>query len=273
MSKLGIKCICRKGNKNSPNQDDYFCLVDGETTILGVFDGHGQYGHYCSNTVQNLLIRYLLKSQYYQTNLELALKEAFLKSDEALRNLAIKEGQFSILLSGTTATVFIKRNKDYCVAHVGDSRAILGKTDKSGVKSHPLTNDHWPSLPSERHRIEESGGEITREDDSSPARIYCKNEGFPGLAMTRALGDDVGKSVGIIAEPEIMVGKVQPGDLFVVLASDGVWEFLGNDKVVGIVAVQGKEKGAFCVAEKAYNEWLDRENGISDDITCIVCYL
>lgn len=47
--------------------------------------------------------------------------------------------------------------------------------------------------------------------------------------MSRSFGDKVAASCGVICEPEILAYKMQEGDLFMVLASDGVWEFLSNE--------------------------------------------
>ncbi len=50
----GVAFTCKKGLKQTPNQDDFCILRDGPTTLLGVFDGHGENGHICSNIIQRL---------------------------------------------------------------------------------------------------------------------------------------------------------------------------------------------------------------------------
>ena len=42
------------------------------------------------------------------------------------------------------------------------------------------------------------------------------------------LGDYAVKSVGVIAEPEVSELVIQPEDLFLILGSDGVWEFISS---------------------------------------------
>jgi len=78
-----------------------------------------------------------------------------------------------------------------------------------------------------------SGGRIDSFRDSvgnavGPLRVWLKNEDVPGLAMTRAFGDDVASRVGVTCEPEILELDLEKDDKFLVLASDGVWEFLDN---------------------------------------------
>jgi serine/threonine protein phosphatase PrpC len=41
--------------------------------------------------------------------------------------------------------------------------------------------------------------------------------------------------VGVIATPEITEMNFVAGDQFIVIASDGVWEFISNEEVAAIV--------------------------------------
>jgi len=49
--------------------------------------------------------------------------------------------------------------------------------------------------------------------------------------MTRSFGDQVAASVGIIAEPEITHWNFTKEDKFLILASDGIWEFIDSEEV------------------------------------------
>ena len=73
---------------------------------------------------------------------------------------------------------------------------------------------------------------------------------------------------------ELDLGK---DDKFVVLASDGVWEFLNNDEVAMIVRpffeTKNAEKAAEAVVRESYLRWKREEEGIVDDITCIIVFL
>jgi serine/threonine protein phosphatase PrpC len=46
--------------------------------------------------------------------------------------------------------------------------------------------------------------------------------------MSRSIGDRVAHSVGVIPDPEVTEITLTEKDKFVVIASDGVWEFLSN---------------------------------------------
>lgn len=49
--------------------------------------------------------------------------------------------------------------------------------------------------------------------------------------MSRSLGDRVAHSVGVSSAPEVMEFHLKREDKFIVIASDGVWEFLSNEEV------------------------------------------
>ena len=69
-----------------------------------------------------------------------------------------------------------------------------------------------------------------------PSRVWLAEVQVPGLAMSRSLGDYVAQSVGVSAEPEFNVYDISHDDRFIVIASDGVWEFLTNEQVAQIVS-------------------------------------
>ena len=53
--------------------------------------------------------------------------------------------------------------------------------------------------------------------------------------MTRCFGDIVAKSIGVIAVPEVSLYKLHRDDRALVLASDGIWEFISNQEASEIV--------------------------------------
>ncbi len=54
---------------------------------------------------------------------------------------------------------------------------------------------------------------------------------FVAITGRRSLGDSIGESVGVFAEPEQLVLNVSKHDKFIVIASDGVFEFITSHKV------------------------------------------
>ena len=58
--------------------------------------------------------------------------------------------------------------------------------------------------------------------------MWVRNMNSPGLAMSRSIGDCIAHSVGCACEPDLFHTILQPNDKIVLLASDGIWEFLSN---------------------------------------------
>eukprot|EP00350_Pseudokeronopsis_sp_OXSARD2_P006314 CAMPEP_0170550614 /NCGR_PEP_ID=MMETSP0211-20121228/8648_1 /TAXON_ID=311385 /ORGANISM="Pseudokeronopsis sp., Strain OXSARD2" /LENGTH=77 /DNA_ID=CAMNT_0010857251 /DNA_START=2368 /DNA_END=2598 /DNA_ORIENTATION=+ len=61
--------------------------------------------------------------------------------------------------------------------------------------------------------------------------------------MSRSIGDRVAHTVGVSCDPEITQEILDENARILVLASDGVWEFLSNEEVANTVAPY-YEKGA-----------------------------
>ena len=96
-----------------------------------------------------------------------------------------------------------------------------------------LTIDHKPESNGEKARINARGGRVAQAQDfrgrfSGPQRVWVKALNSPGLAMSRSIGDCVAHSVGCACEPDITHTTLMPNDKIVLLASDGIWEFLTN---------------------------------------------
>ena len=82
--------------------------------------------------------------------------------------------------------------------------------------------------------------------------------------------------VGVTAIPELFEYELTKDDKFVVLASDGVWEFLQNMDVAKIIypfyLKKNAEGAAECLVRESFQTW-KKEEDVIDDITCIVIFL
>lgn len=94
--------------------------------------------------------------------------------------------------------------------------------------------------------------------------------------MTRSFGDAMAAKVGVNAIPECDEIELIKDDKFIVLASDGVWEFLKNIDVAKIIypfyQKKNAEGAAECLVREAFKKW-KKEEDVIDDITCIVIFL
>lgn len=288
LNELGVGIKCKKGLKpEAPNQDSFAYLrhVDENQTdsfdFFGVFDGHGTSGHDCSNFVRECLPKLFFSDPNLNVDIKKALQNAFVQSQILLES----EKSIDSRTSGTTATVAFKKGHMLHVAHVGDSRAILVcESAKGKIFGHPLTVDHKPDIPEERKRIEAAGGAVIF-DGFYNHRVFKKGTTYPGLNMSRALGDVIGhKEAGISPVPDVNIMSVNSAErkdgvkfLAVVLCSDGVWEFINDDMCAQMVCKfrnGGKidpNAAAEYLCQQSWDKWLeDTGNEIADDITCVL---
>ncbi|KAG8058497.1 hypothetical protein GUJ93_ZPchr0002g23076 [Zizania palustris] len=183
-----------------------------------------------------------------------ACTNAFAAMDGELKLQANIDGSFS----GTTAVCAIKQGKDLIIANLGDSRAVLATMSETGyLKAVQLTVDHKPSMPQEEARIKSCDGRVFGlKDEPGVMRVWLPGENIPGLAMARSLGDFRLKRHGVISTPQVTAHRLTGADLFVVLATDGVWDVLSNEEVVSIVcATPRKQHASKAVAEAAVQRW------------------
>jgi len=279
---LGLGYTCRKGLKpESPNQDSWFILkVHEDFSIYAVFDGHGAKGHDVSNFVKENLPKLMMRDQRFKTDeMPDMLKDCFRKT-QSLITCANKDKKMDANLAGTTATVCVhdhQKNK-LTIAHVADSTAVISSwSDNTEMKAEKLTRDHKPDLPDEKKRIERNGGRVIF-DGYANHRVYAKGQRYPGLNMSRCLGDLMGhQEAGISCEPEVSERVLTDDDKVLLLCSDGVWEFINPIEASQIVCKFKPNRATSAaeqLAKEAWDRWIREEGGaVVDDITVVLVYL
>ncbi|KAF0934182.1 hypothetical protein E2562_023442 [Oryza meyeriana var. granulata] len=202
-----------------------------------------------------------------------ACTNAFAAMDGELKLQANLDCSFS----GTTAVCAIKQGKDLIIANLGDSRAVLATMSDSGyLQAVQLTVDHKPNVAEEAARIKSCGGRVFGvKDEPGVMRVWLPGENSPGLAMARSLGDLRLKRHGVISTPEVTARRVSGADLFIVLATDGVWDVLSNEEVVSIVcATPRKQHASKAVVEAAVQRWRTKfPTSRVDDCSAVCLFL
>lgn len=284
LTNSGLGFTCRKGLKpESPNQDSWGVLeVDGDFSIYGVYDGHGQKGHDISNYVKDVMPKLIVAEQRFRTSEMKSMLVDIFRQTQELISAANTEKTLLAQMSGTTATVAILEHltSKLTISHVADSTAVLATykdSTRKELQARSLTRDHKPDLPDERDRIEKAGGRVVF-DGYSNHRVYAKNARYPGLNMSRCLGDLLGhQDAGCSCIPEVSELTITPEDHMLLLCSDGVWEFITPQEAVDIVGGFGPEsamQAADKLAQESWDRWIKEESGtVVDDITVLLVFL
>lgn len=276
----GIGYSCRKGVKQGarhPNQDSWAVhRLPTELSVYGVFDGHGECGHWISDFAKASITQRVLKDPRSRTDqLPKLLEEAFATTHAMCQ----RKPCFRADASGTTATVVVHDHAQerLSIAHVGDSTAVLLKQVPGSptLEAEALTRDHKPQLPDERRRIECNGGRVYH--DGYQHRVGKKTGVQPGLAMSRSLGDTIAHRCGVSAVPEVSQRELHPEDYALLLCSDGIWEVMTPAEAAEVVSRFDRWQGtlaARALAQEAQDRWVRGTGGkVVDDITVVLVHL
>ena len=286
-----IESICQVGYSGPGmikyNQDNFFVYnnLNDENNVLfiGVCDGHGILGHdvsrYLIYHLPSNLNKALKKTRKYirdKKTLYKTMKDVFIRTNKDLCQNELIDTQFS----GSTCVTIILTKNQIISGNVGDSRAVMGRCINGEWINIDLTKDQKPDTPEEKERIIKRGGRVESYKDENgndfgPKRVWLKNADIPGLAMARSFGDEVAASVGTISEPVIEKFDITENDKFIIIASDGIWEFITSLECVNIVKdfyLKKDLKGCLkYLLNESSKRWI-KEEEVIDDITCVLIF-
>jgi len=206
------------------DMQDALCIVPSfqgmqRALLAGVYDGHS--GSVTSRLVSKR-IHTILSSALFRRTPDVALHETYKMLYHELEYRHVEDG-------ATALTALLLGNKLY-IANAGDCRAVLCREGRAV----DLSVDQKPTSPSEMKRIHDCGGVV-----SSNGRVNGE------LAVSRSLGD-IPLQPFVTWEPDVMCYTVKPGDEFIILACDGVWDVLSSQQAVNIVRMVPDAGRAAC---------------------------
>ena len=296
--------------KEKTNQDSFLILenlYENILNIFGVFDGHGKNGHLISSLVSNFLSQYLTNKENYYTSKNLddssdsdsstsskeiivnnELLSSLFSNDDFIKkiiselDMKANECNFDLQFSGTTCLLLFIFNNTLICSNIGDSICVLFNCSNEDRWTHEtLSKIHKPDIDTEKERILSSGGVIHPYYDEfgiydGPNRVYVKGKTYPGLSLTRSIGDLEGEKIGIISEPDIVIKKMDSTCKYVVLGSDGLWDVIKPYDVRRIVNpffYRNDPNGACQALLKTAKKNWEKDGYERDDITIIVLFI
>lgn len=228
--------------------------------------------------------------------IDTAIKRAFIMLDDEITHESVRKVQaaksrslaaelLAPALSGSCALLsfYDTKSKEFRVACTGDSRAVLGRRGASGM---------WTATALSVDQTGDNEDEVARLRAEHPNEPYVVANGriLGGLQPSRAFGDAVYKWTRetqnnmkknfwgrtpskylktppyVTAEPVVTTTKIQPdrGD-FVVLATDGLWEMLTNEEVVGLVGMWLDQQAQLSSSSSSSSATLSSSESIQKD--------
>lgn len=289
LDRLGVAVVNMKGFKGPSDiklgQDNFsVTMLESGWHCFCCADGHGTGGDWPAQRAVSSM-PYFLQTKGCSMllgvfDVESALLRAFEMVEDDLVESS-RDSSVSLQSCGSTFTCVMHRpgSPSVWLAHVGDSRATL--VSRCGRGAGLETTDHSLQVPAEEERVERCGGDIVRFDVEMPgeveARVYARGKTYPGIAMTRSLGDLCVKEYGVIAEPEIVKWPLTSEDeaTLLLLASDGIWNVFSSDEAADFVRdglKEGKSRWIVAVelAKLAKERWMEGCGDYCDDVTVML---
>jgi adenylate cyclase len=212
---LGDKIGCSATSGRSTKYEDNFMAFscDG-VTYVGVFDGHvGHESAFVAAKTFSTILAKIVSPNFgkEKSRLKEGMRSAFAMVNDELNRRMVKDG--------TTAVVVCIKDRIVLCGHLGDSLALVVK--KSGSKF--LTKEHRSTDRAEYASLRRQNKSV-----SSDWRVDGK------LSVSRSLGD-FWCCGGMYDTPDVTVFDLDDDCLSIVLACDGLWDYIDAGSVCTVV--------------------------------------
>ncbi|XP_013888267.1 integrin-linked kinase-associated serine/threonine phosphatase 2C [Austrofundulus limnaeus] len=248
-----LKKVCREGlpvlrgyvaarrGEREEMQDAHVLLPDlsscltslpsvSRVSYFAVFDGHGgaRASRYAAEHLHLNLAKKFPSGHTENGDrlIKKCLLDTFRQTDEDFLKKA--SSQKPAWKDGSTATCVLLVDDMVYVANLGDSRAVMCRTEtaEDGQKKTvtlALSKEHNPTIYEERMRIQRAGGTVR------DGRVLGV------LEVSRSIGDGQYKRCGVISTPDIRRCQLTSNDSFIILACDGLFKVFSADEAVKFV--------------------------------------
>ena len=270
------------------NQDFHLILPNinnnKDFNIFCLMDGHGPTGHFISSFISKYLSNFFKNNEAFNIKNLSEINYLLHENDFSLMKKAIKKAEKELFkntkidsyFSGTTCIILIQLGDRIICSNIGDSKAIMIKSYERIIK---LSLEHKPFIYEESLRIKANGGEICQMEEYGnkigPFRIWKKGEKYPGIDISRSIGDSIATKLGVISKPDFIEKSFDKETKFIVIMSKGVYEYLSDKEIMDIVMpfyLKNDPKGASQALCNIARILWKKNDFIVDDTTAIVIF-
>ncbi|XP_062212481.1 probable protein phosphatase 2C 34 [Phragmites australis] len=292
---------------NVTMEDQAQVLASPSTTLVGVYDGHG--GPDASRFLRSRLFPHVERFAMEQGGMSTeVIRRAFGAAEEEfhqqVRQVWPKRPRMAAV--GSCCLLGAISGDTLYVANLGDSRAVLGRRVVGGgvAVAERLSSEHNAASEEVRRELAALNPDDAQivlhtkgawrvkgiiQVSRSIGDFYLKKPEYSMDPLFRQIGPPIAlKRPALSAEPSVQVHKLKPNDMFLIFASDGLWEHLSDDAAVQIVfknprtgianrLVKAALKEASRKREVRYRDLRTIDRGVRrhfhDDISVVVAYL
>ena len=208
-----VGCSTTSG-RSTKYEDNLMFFAESGVSFSGIFDGHvGIQSAFVSAETFSRLLGPQVATVFDDRPavLKTAMKETFALVNDELRRRAVKDG--------TTAVIVGIKGRRICVAHLGDSLALLVNSENVEW----LTKTHRPTEKEEYERMK-----LQRKAVTEDWRVDGK------LCVSRSLGD-FWCCDGMYDDPDVSARELGDDAMSIVLGCDGLWDYIDASAVANVV--------------------------------------
>ena len=246
---------------NNPTEDTYsikkLTLRNSNGYFISIFDGHG--GSYLSNYSNNVFYDYFIEfylnfpeHENESEKIKKSLNETFKRIEKEFLLLSYdnkKKIKPEKMNMGTCALIAIILNNKLYIANLGDSKARMFSIKNNTNNKYSVTK--ISNVFNARKKKEQ---EYLKKKFPNDKNIYICYEKEPKICYvkgmlqpTRSLGDfylkykEFNKYLSdfngpyISAEPDIQIYNLKTNDKYIILGSDGLWDFVKSSQVASLI--------------------------------------
>ncbi|EGR32031.1 protein phosphatase, putative [Ichthyophthirius multifiliis] len=144
-------------------------------------------------------------------------------------------------MSGCSSSILICEQNKIIVSSVGNNLAYVYKQPNLNKNNNKnicvqLCEIHEPINNDERLRVQKNAGEIRKQKNDFFEKVFVRGRNYPGIEITRCIGNQVAKKIGVISEPEVFSYDInKQNDLFIIIATRNFFDLIEQPELYSIL--------------------------------------